>query len=114
MTTPKSNTSPLPHPCPTSDRLEQIREADARAGENLQMCPAAWQERRDLLAYINRHDIRWERLEQIAALTHKLCTGQGDSQDIQSRIVRVIRQLFCDHGNRSDSCTHPDCTGMDS
>lgn len=38
----------------TQDRLEQIRDADAMAGEDLRFCPPAWQDRRDLLAYIQQ------------------------------------------------------------
>lgn len=37
---------------PTSERLQEIRDADAAAGEGLQMAPLAWQDRRDLLAYV--------------------------------------------------------------
>lgn len=94
---------------PNGEEMQRIRDSDAMAGDDLQTAPTAWQQRRRLLAYIERHQTRWERLEQVATMTYQLCRGQGDSQEIQSRIVRVIRQLFCDHGNHSDSCTHPDC-----
>lgn len=38
---------PLPSP-----RLQEIRDTDTAAGEDLQMCPQAWQHRRELLGHI--------------------------------------------------------------
>jgi hypothetical protein len=40
-------------PIPTGERLQEIRDADTAAGESLQMAPRVWQERRDLLAYVD-------------------------------------------------------------
>jgi len=37
---------------PNSERLQQIRDADAAAGEDLQMAPSAWRDRRDLLTLL--------------------------------------------------------------
>jgi hypothetical protein len=47
---PPPNPSPL---LPSAERLQEIRDTDTASGEDLQFCPAAWQHRRQLLAYID-------------------------------------------------------------
>jgi hypothetical protein len=48
-----SQGNPPSAPSLTSDQLQAIRDADAMAGEDLQNCPAAWVQRRELLAHID-------------------------------------------------------------
>lgn len=38
---------------PTQERLQEIRDTDAMSGEDLQFCPAAWRDRRELLLHID-------------------------------------------------------------
>lgn len=45
--------APTPRAIPNSERIQAIRDNDAAAGENLQMAPSAWQDRRDLLTLLD-------------------------------------------------------------
>lgn len=45
--------SDQPLTAPTQERLQEIRDTDARVGDDLQFSPAAWTQRRELLMYID-------------------------------------------------------------
>lgn len=74
-----------------SDRLQAIRDADAAAGENLQCCPSAWQDRRDLLV---AHDAAEEVLEDHDRLVRELdVIINGDGAAPQAKLCDIVAQI---------------------
>lgn len=67
----------------TQEQLQAIRDTDAASGEDLQFCPAAWQHRRQLLAYIDAL--------AVAALSTMLEPYSGGTSDLHDLVARMHR-----------------------
>lgn len=79
-------------PTLTADQLQAIRDTDAASGEDLQLCPAAWQHRRELLRYIDAlvSDRQNDALA-VAALSNMLEPYSGGTSDLHDLVARMHR-----------------------
>jgi hypothetical protein len=79
-------------PTLTADQLQAIRDTDAASGDDLQFCPAAWQHRRQLLAYIDAlvSDRQNDALA-VAALSGMLEPYSGGTSDLHDLVARMHR-----------------------
>lgn len=74
-----------------TEELETIRAADAAAGDDLQLCPVAWQQRRRLL---QAHDTAEEVFTDHDRLVRELdvlLNGSGAAQ--QARLCDIVSQI---------------------
>lgn len=60
--------SHVPIPPPTQDELQEIRDADELAGEDLRFAPPAWTHRRQLLAYIDLMEEQYRKAMVLASM----------------------------------------------
>jgi hypothetical protein len=79
-----------------SDRLSDIRDADTAAGTDLQTCPGAWQQRRDLLAHIDGleefHNAQHALILQLSQLLEPVSRGATTLADIVDRL-RMAQEI---------------------
>lgn len=61
--------SPVPTSPPTQEELQEIRDADDAAGEDLRFAPVTWTHRRQLLAYIDLMDEQYRMALHLATPT---------------------------------------------
>lgn len=88
---PPQNQTPA-SPLPTAERLQEIRDADAGLGEDLQFCPIAWTHRRELLALVDRTVADRENdALAVAALSGMLEPYSGGTSDLHELVARMHR-----------------------
>lgn len=83
--------APKPRAVPNSERIQAIRDADAAAGENLQMAPAAWQDRRDLLTYVDATINPLLEALKVTLTYAEYWTNGGER--LYNRAVNLVSQL---------------------
>lgn len=90
---------------PSPERLQEIRDADAMAGENLQNCPSTWAHRRDLLVHIDRTAKRFLDGETLYAMfvsshAQRNCGVDSwkelsdDDRDVWNQVAETVTQGF--------------------
>lgn len=79
-----------------NQRLQEIREIDAAAGGNLQMCPAAWSQRRELLEHIAAMEVAQETQQalvvELSSMMEPLSGGATDLAEILRR-MKIAQEI---------------------
>lgn len=71
-------------------RFQEIRDTDAVAGDDLQLCPQAWQHRRELLEYIaGLHDDREAQRLLVLELSRLLEPFTAGAMDLSEIVGRM-------------------------